>query len=1290
MPFKPFAHLARVSIAKGISHSYTPSVVAAGQNLSQFQNQTAAKFSKTGHGHSALQQAFTSASGSSGTGAKAGSSAQSTGGDAGLAQYYAAWHHAQQTGDDTDWKAQQNARRIGWKHHENSTQPRLVRLESGRPADLLRPSAARLSANRTLSEGAVYDQKTDAEEAEALVRVDEAIAKEIAAVNASAALAEEAAIEEEVGRSLNGSRSVSPVDGSAAENQSPVQSSHATTPPTSATSPGLDQSAQLSERIIKLGQQYCYNEIPAIFESLIRSGHVPTVDAYNHILLSAIHLGEGYQPWPRVLEVYGDMAKRAVTPNDATYGILLQFLTGRGLEIAELQKQLDKRAARYGTAAHPFIFSSIAHQQQLYADDISLAFATKLYNIARATLKDFSLSAAVYNGLVRACAQLGMVEQMSTLLSDMKLNAINLDPRLYATIIDAYSQANDVASAQSIYEEYRDLAIMRAANDPLDMKVYAALIKAYYAAGLAETGRHFFEKVLQSFLGTANEQQLASALTSAFVLDGLVQYHTEKKDFGSALESLSNVDLGADVKQQALSKIAVAAADANEFEDAARAFSSITMPEAKAEPVLALTAMHLRAKNIDAARAVWREALSLPMNMTTDFGAIYGLTFIRAGAVEEGISEARAIFQYIRAAAPSESARDVAMSEIDEAIILFGEALVKQQAVVSAATSVTLLRMMIENGGLVSPVAEDAVASLGPDCIHQLSAQDIALALHVQAQMLPTDTAAAAHDIAQTARFSHLLETVLTRHILMDPSTVNVVSEAVPKLAGTRPDLVGKWQEFLHPIITGTPVPQLAQPITPVSVPSTFATPVVADTFDPYAHTTDFRASKIISEMVESTTGRIETHLNDALGRFRNVRRAGRHLHYTAYGKLITAAAKAKQPGLIQDILGMAQADVPFTLEVPSVRAGWVSILDATVAACLTVGDRQLAGKYHQQLLDMGAAPSANTFGIYITTLEGTFDEASEAVKIFQRAITEGVTPSVFLYNAVIGKLGKARRIDDCLRYFGEMQSLGLRPSSVTYGTLVNALCRTSEENFAVEMFDEMEAAPNYRPRPAPYNSIIQYFLNTKRDRSKVLYYYERMKKRNIKPTSHTYKLLIEAYASLEPVNLDAAEALLGEMKAAGTAPEAVHYGTLIHAKGCVMHDMEAARATFQSVVDDASVHVTDNLYQNLLEAMVANHEVAKTPEVLKDMALRGVQMTPYIANTLIHGWASEKKIEKAKAVFEDLGFVHREPSTYEAMTRAFLAVGQREEAEKVVAEMLQKGYPSAVSEKVMGLIGTA
>ena len=1261
MPFKPFAHLYRVGFAKGITHTYAPSVVAGSQSLSQFQNHSVAKFTKAGH----LAHGFNSASGSSGAGAKAGYTTQSAGNDAGLAQYYAAWQHAQQTGDDSDWKQHQFARRIGWKHSEKGTSTKSHhRLESTKAVELLRPSSARVVPSRTHSENAVHDKK--AQEAQ---EVDTVAATQLGSIE----------IDDDVGTPLLSTRAATP----SLEQSSSQGSQSYTSPPTDATSP-IDESFALSEKIVGLGQQHRYAEIPALFEDLTKDGLVPTVDAYNHILLSAIHLTSSYSPYPRALEVYGDMTKRSVKANDATFGILLHFLTAQSLEVYQVQKQLDNRARRYGTQAHPFVFNSSAQQQQLYADDTSLAFATKLYNIACGTFANFSLSAAVYNGLVRSCAQAGMTEQVTELLAHMKENDVRIDPRLYTTIIDAYAAEGDIAAAQSVYEQYRDLAINRAANDPLDMNVYSTLIKAYYKAGMADTGLRFFEKIVQSFKGAANEKLLMDSLTTSFVLDGLVQHHIDDRAFGLAIDSLADFELTPLARDQALSKISTAAADANHATDATRAYTSISSPDVRGESAMALTAMLLRTKDINAARSMWKEARNLTVPISTDFAAIFGVGFIRAGYVDEGITEARNLFQRIRASAKTEAALEDAMAEIDEALVLFGEALTKQAAVVSAQTSIAILRAMIENGGLISPVTENAIASLGPECVHRLSSQDIALALHVQSQMLPADPSAAL-DIAHSARFSHLLETVLDRGILMDPSTLGNVGEAVPKIATSRPDLVKRWQELLQP----TPKTVAPQPMSPMTPQSSFAEQAsMADTYDPYAHTTDFRASKIISEMLESTSGRPENHLSDALSRFRNVRRAGRHLHYASYGKLITAAGKAKQSSLISEILGMAQADVPFSLEYPSVCNGWVGILDSTIAACLTVGDRRLAGKYHQQLLDLGAAPSANTFGIYITTLEGTFDEATEAVKIFQRAVAEGVAPSVFLYNAVIGKLGKARRIDDCLRYFSEMQHLGMRPSSVTYGTLVNALCRTSEESFAVEMFDEMESAPNYRPRPAPYNSIIQYFLNTKRDRSKVLDYYERMKTKNIRPTSHTYKLLIEAHASLEPINLDSAEQVLEEMKASGIQPEAVHYGTLIHARGCVMHDMPGARAVFDSVVANNSIRLTDNIYQNLLEAMVANHEVSGTSEILSDMAKRGVSMTPYIANTLIHGWAGEGDVSKAKAIFEQLGQNKREPSTYEAMTRAFLSVGDSESAQGVVREMLRKGYPAAVAEKVLALVG--
>ncbi len=509
-------------------------------------------------------------------------------------------------------------------------------------------------------------------------------------------------------------------------------------------------------------------------------------------------------------------------------------------------------------------------------------------------------------------------------------------------------------------------------------------------------------------------------------------------------------------------------------------------------------------------------------------------------------------------------------------------------------------------------------------------------------------------------------------------------------------DEIEEGLEFINRFMSARGIvdPRLEAPVyqnfTPVQYPTT---PAYEDTFDPYAASTDFKGSALIADELEKgSNGRGKgSRLNEALGRFRNMRRAGRHPRYITYAKLISAAAREERMNLVHDILGMARSDVPLLPQYSVVRYGWVSILDAMVGACLTLGNRTLAAQYHQELLDMGAAPTANTFGLYITTLKEstkTFDEATEAVKIFHRAKTEGVEPSSFLYNALIGKLGKARRIDDCLFYFAEMRALGIRPTSVTYGTIVNALCRVSDEKFAEELFEEMESMPNYKARPAPYNSLMQFFLTTKRDKSKVLAYYERMKSKGIQPTNHTYKLLVDTHATLEPVNMPAAEAVLDVIRSTGQRPEAVHYSSLIHAKGCVLHDMDGAKAVFDSVMADSSIRPQACLYQALFESMVANHRVAETEPILREMSRRGVDMTPYIANTLIHGWANELNIDKAKSIFASVGREKREPSTYEAMTRAYLAVEDRLSAKVVVQEMLGRGYPGAVSNKILELLG--
>lgn len=1293
MVIKPFSHLARQSFAKTFAHGYAQSVVAASQSsyattagtLGQFHSYPAHKFTRT----TQLQNLFQSTSGASGPGAKAGHASQgaSTNGDSGLAAYYAAWQHAQQTGDESDWRQHSFSKSIGWKSTKDTTEVKRVhRRDSSITPDSLRP--LRPSADRSLSETDVnrlhISEATEAE-TEALQQVDHAIAQEVTSTTLK-----------EAGKETDGSTTQTAQSGASDSLDTDQQPSV----PARAAESGEISSVQtlassLGKEILEQGRSQQYAEIPALFERMLRAGDVPTTEMYNAIIESAVHLtGNVYQALPKALEIYGDMVRRNVSPNEQTYTLLVEYLTAQARDVHAAKSMLEQKRTRFGTQSQ-FLLKSQELEYELLAEDSSLQYALQQYRNAKSRFPAIQFPARLYSALVQACAREGQLAEMKFVYQDMK--ALNLIPSggLFVSMIKANAQAKDVVAANQCYEDYRALSVAKQLGDSSlieqqDMIVYASLAKAFLAAENTTGAFKFLARILESYENVADSQVLKLRMETRFC-STLVEDALDRQNFAKAIEFSQARELEDTLRVQWLSKISSAAADASDIVAAKQASSLLDAQSLEGVNADAAILMaNLRLGHFEDAQKLWTSLISRSTLFSSpiEVATRYVMSLLEQGHYEEATSQIRSVF--LRARGSTEpSSYHLSMDQMHEAVAMLSETMCKTDpsiAVQNPRASILLLRTMMESGSLMPQVIEEVMSCIGPDCVEQLESQDIALALHMQAELLSRGLRIGSLDYEH--RFAHLLNTVIDRSIPIDPFTLHAVTNGLSKLQ--RPDLVQKWQLFIQPRQS---VESLPSPfMTPSPTSPTISTPTSSDSFDPYAHNTDYRASATIGDQLENP-GRLESHLSDAMSRFRNVRRAGRHTRYTTYAKLITAAGKTGQVHLVHEIFGMARHDVPLDLQYNSVRAGWVAIFDSMVAACLTIGDRHLASKYHQEMLDMGSAPSANTFGLYITTLKEsarTFDEASEAVRIFQRALTEGVEPGVFLYNAVIGKLGKARRVDDCLKFFTEMQQRNIQPTSVTYGTLVNALCRTSEETFAENMFEEMEAQSNYRPRAAPYNSIIQFFLNTKRNRSKVLSYYHRMLSLNIKPTSHTYKLMIEAHASLEPVDLASAEGVLQEMKAAGVQPEAVHYGTLIHAKGCVMHDMAGARALFDQVLASGTIRPTDNLYQNLFEAMVANHQVAETDQVLQGMSTRNVKMTPYIANTLIHGWAAQRNIAKAKAIFNELGYAKREPSTYEAMTRAFLSVEDHHGAASVVQEMLSKGYPTAVADKILVLVGGA
>ncbi|KAL4912408.1 hypothetical protein BDW62DRAFT_215044 [Aspergillus aurantiobrunneus] len=1245
MVFKPFTHIARQSFTKAFTHGYAQSVVAASQSsyassttLNHLTAANPAKFSRT----TQLQHVFQPSS-SSGAGAKA-SQGSSGGGDVGLAAYYAAWQQAQQTGDDSDWKQLQLKRRVGRKpltEEEASKHKDGNDLSPTARSDLTHsPHLTQASANADVS-----------------AKVEEAVAREIQIQE------EQAQAEEAQDVSATEAFPDLPDDVAAVEDIA------------------SEESRRASEQIVRLAFDKKYSDIPGAFAALLRDGLTPTVGAYNALLDSAIELHDDRsQAIPKALDVYSDMLRRKVIPDEQTYRMLVQLFVMRAHDVMKAMEVLEQERVRYGGMEEPgkFMLHSSELEKAILAEDDSFGIAMKLFDTATARHADLVFPFDVYRYLITACGTEGKVEAMIRVYAHMESHKVTPHASIFPVMIDAFASSGDLTSAVECYNEYRSLAVsddngIFCIIQRLDGQVYAALIKAYISCDKEENAMRFLERIRSSFDEvTENRETRQETLEAVIVHDALVQHALKLGDHEKALEQAKN-RLRDGALDQAMSQICIAAADSGNSKIASEAYGLLPKDVGtRQKAAISMLALHVREGNVSAARSLWL-MLSTVGQATSDMvqpTVMYALALLKSGRIDESLVEARNMFARIRSSSFNNLSSNSAREQINESIHLFSRVLVQGAAALSPQASMSLLWLMVENGGLISPIAEHAVAFMGPLEISQLNPRDLTLALQIQAGILVNNNAVS-FDAAHPIRFSHMLDIALATGLAMDSTTVNLVDQAVSKLFTSRPDMVSRWHSYMG--LTSSPSTYFSGPHTPVSEMSSMSSAPSEDSFDPYAYATDFKGSAMIADELEITHGRPESHLNEALNRLRNMRRAGRHPRYITYAKLIAAAAKGNRVDLVHEVLSMARRDVPLLPQYKTVKYGWTPILDAMVAASLTLGDRSLATKYHNELSELGSAPSANTFGLYITTLKEstkTFDEATEALKIFHRAVAEGVEPTSFLYNALIGKLGKARRIDDCLQYFAEMRANNVRPTSVTYGTIVNALCRVSDERFAEEMFEEMESMPNYKPRPAPYNSMIH----------KVLAYYERMLSRNIKPTMHTYKLLIDAHASLEPVDMEAAEKVLETVRASGQNPEAVHYASLIHAKGCVMQDMEAAHNVFKSAVSNSKVQVQPCLYQALLESMVANHQVAQTEAIVEDMAKRNVEMTAYIANTLIHGWAAEGNVGKAK----------REPSTYEAMTRAFLAADDHTSASRTVQEMLSRGYPTAVAHKIADLVGNA
>lgn len=472
----------------------------------------------------------------------------------------------------------------------------------------------------------------------------------------------------------------------------------------------------------------------------------------------------------------------------------------------------------------------------------------------------------------------------------------------------------------------------------------------------------------------------------------------------------------------------------------------------------------------------------------------------------------------------------------------------------------------------------------------------------------------------------------------------------------------------------------------------------------------DLVLSAKVDDMVKSGMSPLAIY-----GIVKSARRDDVHAHPEALARLVQRLATVQATKELEDTYLIAYNTLASLPAASEQTAAWAYLEDRMLIAMANAGDLGKAALHRDRLLQAGAAPSADSYAAMITSAKDTTDDATVALELFEEARRFSVVPNLYLFNILISKLSKARRTHLALSYFEQMKTVGIRPSAVTYGSVIAACCRTGDEKAATFLFNEMVRSPGYRPRVPPYNTMMQFYISSQPDREKALSYFDAMLRARIAPTAHTYKLLLDAYGTLEPVDMSSVEDVFGRLVNDNKVPvTGVHWSSLINAHAVAGRNLKRAMQVFDSIATHPSTAVARNngtampdaiCYETMINVLLANERPDLVEQYLHRMQSEHVRPTAYIYNSLIRAHAAMGDIKQAREVFESLSDpqsgvaatgnhalegaaaehapVHREPSTFETMIRCELRLSEQGRAEALLARAVQRAFPSAVLAKL-------
>ncbi|XAR57455.1 hypothetical protein NMG60_11025608 [Bertholletia excelsa] len=293
-----------------------------------------------------------------------------------------------------------------------------------------------------------------------------------------------------------------------------------------------------------------------------------------------------------------------------------------------------------------------------------------------------------------------------------------------------------------------------------------------------------------------------------------------------------------------------------------------------------------------------------------------------------------------------------------------------------------------------------------------------------------------------------------------------------------------------------------------------------------------------------------------------------------------------------------------------------------------------------------------------------------------------GIQPDVVTYGILINHLCKFHRVDEALEVFekmnGESESGGfaVKPDTIIYNTLIDGLCKVGRQEQGLDLMGKMRLQQGCVPNTVTYNCLIDGFCKTG-EIEKGHELLDQMIREGVPPNMITLNTLVNGMCKHGQVR--SAMAFFHEMQEKGLQGNAVTYTVLIQAF-CNVNNIDKAMDLFNEMCK-IGISPDAIVYYSLISGLTNAGRPDDASSVASSMKKAGFCLDVASYNSLIGGFCRKNKLDKAYDMLVEMEQVGVKPDgiTYNTLISYFSKRGNFKTASNLMKKMIGEGLNPTV-----------